>query len=419
MEGPFQSSRLLQWSLAGFVSFWLAVVSGAVFPLFFTDGTPNLGAGDRAQLRLLLLPIMAIAPILFLLKFRSMVSLFLRNPVLLALLSWISMSAFWSVDPELTARRTLAFLAHTMIACYLILSRDLDWILRLFSWFILFLMLASVVLILLFPSVGAMPDPRGLSRGVNGVFLHKNSLGEMAVFGLIVFFAAFKIGALKKFVSLSGLAISMILVVLSSAAASIILALFILLIQVCFSLRWLSVPQRLTFLAFVCAVAVFMSGAIFLNLETILGAFGRDTTLTGRTEIWPYVLDMSSQRPILGYGFDAFWGTDAFARYVMDRFDWSVPTAHNGYLDVLLSLGWIGVGLTVAFVIAMATRLILSRNRLEPGVAFFVLTCLVYYLLFNIVESTFFSPNGLSWIITLIAFLTLTNRLPAIKAMMP
>ena len=170
--------------------------------------------------------------------------------------------------------------------------------------------------------------------------------------------------------------------------------------------------------AFAGAAALFITGVIIINLDAALGALGRDTTLTGRTDIWPYVLHMSAERPILGYGYAAFWEMEAFARHVLDRFQWSVPTAHNGYLDILLGLGGVGVGglgLTLAFILSMGFRLIARFRRFEPGVVVFALPSLAYYLLFNLVESAFFNSSGLSWIIMVITFLLLTPGLAAIK----
>ena len=411
-----RTSRLWRWYIVGFVIFWLIVTSGAIFPLLVQGTEPDLSDGQRAQLRLLLLPCLAMPPLLVVLRFRGMVSLLLRNPVVVLLVLWIALSVLWSVDADLTARRALSFTANTLIACYLVLHRDLDWMLKVQSWCMLILLLASLAFILLFPALGALADDRGLVRGLNGAFVHKNSMGETIVFSLIIFFAAYKKQAVPNVISLGGLLLALLLLVPTGAATSIVVALFVLLIQAWLLTERMPFEHRLTLFAFAVALACLVVGAAVLNIDLVFALLGRDATLTGRTDIWPYVLHMSAQRPVVGYGYASFWEMEAIASYVKDRFQWSIPTAHNGYLDVLLGLGWIGLALLIAFFCTMIFRLITRARHLEPGVLAFALPSLVYYLIFNLVESAFFSSSGLSWIVMVTAVFLLTPGLPAIRA---
>ena len=51
------------------------------------------------------------------------------------------------------------------------------------------------------------------------------------------------------------------------------------------------------------AVVIFF----LLNEAMFLEMLGKDPTLTGRTEIWPYVIDNIYQRPLFGWGYFGFW----------------------------------------------------------------------------------------------------------------
>ena len=88
---------------------------------------------------------------------------------------------------------------------------------------------------------------------------------------------------------------------------------------------------------------------------------GRDSTLTGRTEIWTHVLWVAGN-PLLGTGFESFWLGDRLANV------WSImpgiQEAHNGYLEVYLNLGWIGV--TLLAVIGLISTVSLLMWYLEP-----------------------------------------------------
>lgn len=73
----------------------------------------------------------------------------------------------------------------------------------------------------------------------------------------------------------------------------------------------------------------------------ILKALGKDPTLTGRTDIWEALFRKVDERPWTGYGYNAFWGRDSEpAAWIRHQTGWSVPSAHNGWIDLLIQLGW-------------------------------------------------------------------------------
>ncbi|MGI9509283.1 MAG: O-antigen ligase family protein, partial [Geminicoccaceae bacterium] len=335
------------------ILFWLIVTSGAIFPLLTLGDGSELDEAARSKLRLLLLPGLALAPLLFLLRFREVSRLFLRNPPLSIIVVWAAISIVWSIAPDLTGRRVIGLVTSTLIAGFLVVDRDVDRLLRFLSWCFFILLAASVAFIVLLPGLAVMEDGRGL----RGAFLHKNSLGETAAVGLIVLFASLRTRAISRSVGLAGMGLALILLFSAGAVSSIVAGTLVLCIQVFFLTDVVPFRQRLIILTFGAAAACVVIGGIVANLDAILGILGRDATLTGRTDIWAYVLHMSAQRPWLGYGYAAFFEAEPIAQYVMDRFDWSIPTAHNGYLETLLSLGWIGLVLLLTFFLTMAFRL--------------------------------------------------------------
>ena len=112
-------SRLGRRVIDVFLLFWLFVSTGALFPLLASGGTATFDDETSATLRLLLLPSIVMAPILLLAKPREMTVLFLHNPLLIALLLWVWVSVFWSIDPTISARRALVLTINSVITCYL------------------------------------------------------------------------------------------------------------------------------------------------------------------------------------------------------------------------------------------------------------------------------------------------------------
>ena len=94
--------------------------------------------------------------------------------------------------------------------------------------------------------------------------------------------------------------------------------------------------------AMVFAILAVSVGTLFLDLGSgIPYSIGRDPTLTGRTEIWRLVLGMAGN-PLLGTGFESFWLGKRLEK-MWSLYWWHPRESHNGYLEIYLSLGWLGL----------------------------------------------------------------------------
>ena len=94
-------------------------------------------------------------------------------------------------------------------------------------------------------------------------------------------------------------------------------------------------------------VLTFFAGGSTVGALT--SSLGRDETLTGRTEIWAELLPVVIQNPFLGSGFGAFWTPKAIDLY-------RIGEAHNGYLEVLLELGFVGLLLFSMFLLSCCRK---------------------------------------------------------------
>ena len=92
---------------------------------------------------------------------------------------------------------------------------------------------------------------------------------------------------------------------------------------------------------------------------------GRDSTLTGRTEIWSRVIHLVPN-PVVGTGFESFWLGRRLE--IMDDYQQSLNEAHNGFLEIWASLGWVGT-IILLTMIAVAYREIISQFRRNPDAA--------------------------------------------------
>ena len=77
----------------------------------------------------------------------------------------------------------------------------------------------------------------------------------------------------------------------------------------------------------------------------VLRLGSNDITFTGRTDIWEFIYTKVQDNLALGYGFGGFWGLgdrsgNLTASYV---YMWYLDSSHNGYLDIMIHLGVIGL----------------------------------------------------------------------------
>jgi len=101
-------------------------------------------------------------------------------------------------------------------------------------------------------------------------------------------------------------------------------------------------------------------------------------------------------RPLLGYGYLAFWGLDSEPRYWLAKaVDWNAPSGHNGWLDLAISLGLVGVAIFAVDFILSAWRAVKLAAISPAGV--FALGFLAQFMLFAMSESIILAQNSILW----------------------
>ena len=100
--------------------------------------------------------------------------------------------------------------------------------------------------------------------------------------------------------------------------------------------------------------------------EQILRHLHRDTGLTGRTHLWSLSLKAVARQPWFGYGFRSFWlGMKGASATLVQQLHWSPPSGHNGFLDITLEVGIVGLALFLIGYLLLWRRAFqfLSRDR--------------------------------------------------------
>ena len=331
-------------------------------------------------------------------------------PVLLPVLV-AACSVLWSVDPQLSLYRTIALAGTTAFGIFLALRFSAEGQLRLLALVLGVVAFASTLLSLLLPEYGVMTGPH--SGAWSGVFFHKNSFGRIMALTTLVFFLLLMGAREMRPIALSGIALSIALVLASLSQASLIVAIACLTgAGVLSAVQRFPRRKRLAVLFVGAMVAAFAAVWAVQREESILGSLGRDPTFTGRTELWTVLLEKARVHPWLGYGYGAFWrGATGMSGEVQQALQgWYPIHAHNGFLDLVLELGIVGL---LIFLVPLS---IYGYRTYSWGIAQPFPLCLwpVMYLLFlvlsNLAESALVRQNNIYWVLYVAAVLTVNRQ---------
>jgi exopolysaccharide production protein ExoQ len=144
------------------------------------------------------------------------------------------------------------------------------------------------------------------------------------------------------------------------------------------------------------------------NAGQVAGAFGKDLTLTGRTNFWPLMLDKIWENPLFGYGFGAFWqGLDGPSAYIWNASTFKAPNGHNGYLDLCLELGLIGFSIYMIQFISSFSKSLNNVRLSNSADGFWPTMLFCYIILANLTESSLMLQNNFLWIMQVSTILSL------------
>jgi exopolysaccharide production protein ExoQ len=321
-------------------------------------------------------------------------------------------SALWSVSLDNTLRRSLALIGTTGFGIYLGWRFDTLTRIRLVAGAVGLGLVVSVAAWAIDPASAFMRDMT--AEALKGTFGHKNHLGIAAAVEIVALLLL--LGRTRRFSLLlpGGIALAALLLVLSRSATAWVYVVGLPLVVLAVSAARSPAdraPHRLL-LAGGVGLAALLAGLVLF--DPLVAAFGREGTLTGRTLLWHEVVDLIAARPLLGYGFGAvFAPIPEPLSHILPKLRWVPAHAHNGYLDIALALGTVGV---VAFTLMVAAlwRPLLRCIRDGGTVEVYWSAAIVTLgLLTNLSESYLPRQNNLVWVLFVSTAVDLIGRAAA------
>lgn len=318
-----------------------------------------------------------------------------ENAWLTAFFVYCFLAIVWSDFPFVALKRWIKILGHPVMALVILTERDpvesLRCILKRAAYI---LVPFSVTAIKYYPRIGRGFDPWSGQATNNGINLNKNELGYVCmiagiffVWNLLVALRSRVGKARRDEIILSIVFLAMTAWLLKMSRSSTALACVMIGIVTMVGVGFRFVSKR--YLGTVIVSGIIMAVAAELTFgvyERGVRALGRDPTLTDRTEVWGDALELVSN-PVLGAGFESFWLGDRLDK-LWEKWWWRPNQAHNGYIEVYLNLGLVGLFLLVGLIVSTFHKIKAELMR-DLDMGRLRLAFLFVILAYNYTEATF------------------------------
>ena len=249
----------------------------------------------------------------------------------LAAASLLLISVLWSVAPGVTFTQGLVYFFVVLGAIGLAEAWDGDELMDLVMLICGLSAVASIVQFFIFPEPGDF----------RGIFSQKNMLGQVMVGGVLAGLHGARIRGWRPFRSICVITLCTTVAFMTKSSTSI-LTIFVLLWLGMLGKLYLKGGSTRTIASCLAIVSVAIAIFFMLNADLIFDLLGKEDTLTGRTLIWPHVIEKIGEKPILGWGFYGFWSPSNPLVWQIVKGLGGVPTAHNAMLEFLLDIGFVG-----------------------------------------------------------------------------
>jgi exopolysaccharide production protein ExoQ len=347
---------------------------------------------------------------------------FASNLPLLLFYLYFAISIFWSEDPMGSSKRLFKDFGMLFVIALILSEKDpLEAIGAIYVRCACVLFPLSALCIKWFPDIGRIFSRDGEPQYI-GLTTQKNTLGEIVlVFSLFMIWDYLENRPRKwRWGQLPWDRLVLLLIgfwLLRMCQSKTAMLCLLLATALMVRSGWFASK---TFSRAVLVVALSLPYILFFAqrfewvLAPIVQAVGRNMTFTGRTDIWQHI-DSTTVNPLIGYGFYNFWGGTG-GRNINEVMHMTIPNAHDGYVDLYLDGGIIGLVLLFFLLVTYGNRLIkkLQNSRFQR-LRFAVLIAAIIY---NCSESNW-ARLSVIWFTTVLALAyfpsikTASRRLPS------
>jgi O-antigen ligase len=384
-----------QWITDAWTVGILILSTDAFLTLFVGSNIPEAARNGSPATRLLWSLIYLIATLRVIEHRYVICPLLRRNLALVCLVILTLASACWSIDYIATLHASIALLLATFVGIDFGLRYTLEKQIRLVAIALGIVLLISILMQLALPHLLPGRESEGLAW--HGIFDTKNEFGRVVILGMAAFLCSqirSRIGRLL--ILIAGFAL---VILARSAGALVYLTIVSSVPALTRILQWKPRTRYIGVAATATSVAVIIWCGL-ANVTVITHSMGRDPTLTGRVELWQMSLSSIREKPLFGYGYEAFWTERSpNASLIREAVNWDTPHSHDGYIDLMLGIGAIGLGLFVLSYWSALRRAWRVACAIPAPPGAWPGTFLVLILVYQITEGSVVTGNWILWIL--------------------
>ncbi|MBW4626552.1 MAG: O-antigen ligase family protein [Brasilonema octagenarum HA4186-MV1] len=344
--------------------------------------------------------------LLVLWRFKHIVYVLTQEKVLLLLVGVAFASIFWSVNTFETFKQIRALARTTIFGVYLATRYTIKQQMNLLSWTIALIAILTTFVCIVNPSYGISITNHVATW--QGIYAHKQYLGRQMSLGASLFLVTIFDKQNNRWLKITLLILTLVLILLSTSKTSLIVFLVTILLLPLYKVAKQQYAVRVIMIFTILVISFSVISVFVSNLETILvDILGKDIEFNGRTPIWTLAIEKVLERPWLGYGYAAFWKSDG--GYYIIKNTWAALieeattlgfNSHNGYLDLTLNIGLVGLLILVIDIFIFIYRIIKLLIFTKTIESFWMLVFIANVLIVNSSEAiTFLSPSGIFWMI--------------------
>jgi exopolysaccharide production protein ExoQ len=372
------------------------ILSGGLWRLFSSAGQIQSSTDGDPRTQILLAIVYVVVAILAALRLRDIVQSLSRNPALTCLLLLACVSPLWAESPDLVFRRALGLVGASLFGIVLAAYYPFEEQLEILRW--AFRLGATATLLLFIASPSRALSAPGGGGGIRGVYPHKNILGAAMALAFLVEWYLREHQGWARILRLFSLCAYGSLLIASDSMTSIVTVVAALGAVWTFRTVYTRFQIPAWALGLFLVVGVGAAALMGIGATDVMGLLGRSSDLTGRTELWRTVFESILEKPLLGFGFSGFWkGASSSSDNVQGQIGWAPTYSHNGYLEITLSLGLVGLLLVIWLLVTLFKRSWRQAEEDDSALDSWPLAILFFVVIHNITECTIAWQNCLEW----------------------
>jgi O-antigen ligase len=334
-------------------------------------------------------------------------------PMLLAFLAWCLLSVFWAQAQDVALRRGILAIVLTFSVMLMVDTLGVERSLSTLRTVLIGVLIVNWISVFTVHQAIHLPgeEDADLVGDWRGLYFHKNIAGGVCAISAMVFiFQAFRS---KPWMN-TALALGAIgFLIMTRSKSSLGLLPIAVVIGLVYRVAWRRNLDRLIFATVTALGALALITVIIGSLGSIEQALNDPSGFTGRGAIWAAELAFIRDHPFLGYGFGTFADSGSLSplhNYVAGTWVEFVAHGHNGYLQLLVTVGSIGFVLAVIGLIIVPGVQFWRRDDADLNLKAMLLAIFAFIVMHNMMESDFFENDSPVWV-TFLMMLAMLGRL--------